>query len=221
MNTKPLRAGRREAATPIRQAQRELTHGRIRDAARSLFFERGFHITSIDEIASAAGIQRSTVYLHFKDKAAILDEIAEDFMPHSIALMERLPGPVPSHSQIAAWLDSAAKLVDRDKVPLSIIREVWVSSSPAATNLDPLKERLIAALAKKLPAFRCAKEGDDLEAYAAASLLLMQMDIACNRVVQGGATAYNKMLLDVVASNLGAFIRRYNKTTSKNRPKIG
>jgi AcrR family transcriptional regulator len=151
------------------------------------------------------------VYLHFRDKTAILDEIAEDFMPHSIALMERLPGPAPSHSEIVAWLDETVVLVGRDKVPLSIFREVWVSSSPDASNLDPFKERMLATLGKNIPAFRCAKQNTDLEAYAAASLLLMQMDIACSRVVQGGSTPYNRMLLEVVASNLGAFIQRYNK----------
>lgn len=219
MKTKPLRAGQRKGTIPIRQAQRELTHGRIRDAACSLFFERGFHITAIDEIAAAAGVRRSTVYLHFKDKTAILDEIAEDFMPQSIALMEQLPGPIPSRSQIAAWLDSAVQLVDKDKVPLSIIREVWISAAPAAMTLDPFKDRLIAALAKNIPAFRCARESINLEAYVAANLLLMQMDIACNRVVQGGATAFNKMMLDVVASNLDTFIRRYNDAARTKRRK--
>ncbi len=216
---KPLRTKSRSNTIPIRDAQKALTHARIRDAARGLFFERGFHVTTIDEIAGEAGVQRSTVYLHFKDKPAMLAEIAEEFMPHSIALMEQLPGPVPSHAQIMTWLDGAARLVDRDKVPLSIIREVWVSSSPAATNLDPFKDRMIAALSKNIPAFRHAREDDNLEAYAGASLLLMQMDIACNRVVKGGATTSNKMLLDVVASNLGAFIGLYSKTSRTGQRK--
>lgn len=209
LTAKTLRALTQNTVIPIRDAQKALTHARILDASRRLFFERGFHITTIDEIACAAGVQRSTVYLHFKDKTAILIEIADEFLPQGVALMEELPGPVPTQGQLVAWLDDAVKLVDKDKVPISIIREVWVSSSPELAHLDPFKKRMLAGLAKNVPAFGHARENDNLEAYAAASLLLMQMDIACNSVVQGGPTPYNKMLLELVASNFAAFIKRY------------
>lgn len=215
MSSKPNRAPTVAAVIPIRDAQKALTHNRILDAARTLFFERGFYITAMDEIAAAAGVQRSTVYLHFKDKSAILDEIADEFVPHGVALMEQLPGPLPSHAEILTWMDKAVQLVARDKVPLSIMREVWVSSAPELANLNPRKKLLLAALAKNVPAFRHAREEHNLECFAAASLLLMQIDIACNSVVQGGRTPYNTMLLEVVAAHLRAFIQRYNGSVSR------
>ncbi|HEX2590327.1 MAG TPA: helix-turn-helix domain-containing protein [Rhizomicrobium sp.] len=208
--TKPLRAPSQTPVIPIRDAQKALTHGRILNAARRLFFERGFHITTIDEIACASGVQRSTVYLHFRDKSAMLDEIADEYLPHGVALMEKLPGPCPTHGEILNWLEEAVKLVDTDRVPLSIIREVWVSSSPELANLNPFKKKMLAGLAKNVPAFGAAREEDNLEAFAAASLLLMQTDIACNSIVHGGRTPYNLMLLDRVAANMEAFIKRYN-----------
>lgn len=217
MTSKPQRPQPTATVIPIRDAQKALTHNRILDAARKLFFERGFYITAMDEIACAAGVQRSTVYLHFRDKSAMLDEIADEFLPHGMALMEELPGPQPTQTQILTWLDAAVQLVARDKVPLSIMREVWVSSAAELANLNPRKKLLLAALAKNIPAFRHAQENDNLECFAAASLLLMHIDIACNGVVQGGRTPYNTMLLNVVASNLRAFIQHYGKSEPRHR----
>src|SRR5271156_4925227 len=90
--------------TPLRQAQRELTRSRIRDAARDLFHEHHYDATTVDQIASAAGLTRSTLYLHYRDKAEILADITADYAPRAVAQMERLPGPAPSRAEIDAWL---------------------------------------------------------------------------------------------------------------------
>ena len=50
----------------------------ILDAARSLFFERGFHAVGINEIAEKAGVVGSAVYRYFSSKDEILERIFEE-----------------------------------------------------------------------------------------------------------------------------------------------
>ena len=55
----------------IRKEKREL----ILDTALELFAEKGFHTTSIEQIAKKAGISKGLTYNYFESKNAILDAI--------------------------------------------------------------------------------------------------------------------------------------------------
>jgi len=51
------------------------TKERLIEAALELFSQKGFDATSVDEIARAVGIKGPSIYDHFKNKEAILQEI--------------------------------------------------------------------------------------------------------------------------------------------------
>jgi AcrR family transcriptional regulator len=46
----------------------------ILDAARAVFAKKGFHETTVDEIAEAAGVAKGTVYLYYRSKQDIYFE---------------------------------------------------------------------------------------------------------------------------------------------------
>jgi AcrR family transcriptional regulator len=50
----------------------ERTQQAIVEAAARLWLERGLHAAGLEEIATAAGVTRRTIYLHFGGKAALL-----------------------------------------------------------------------------------------------------------------------------------------------------
>jgi TetR/AcrR family transcriptional regulator, cholesterol catabolism regulator len=52
----------------------------ILDASVRLFHERGYDRTSVREIAEAVGIQKASLYYHFRSKEAILEAVHERFM---------------------------------------------------------------------------------------------------------------------------------------------
>ena len=56
----------------------EETRRAILEAARKRFLHYGFKKTTIDEIASDAGIGKGTVYLHFETKEALLLTLARE-----------------------------------------------------------------------------------------------------------------------------------------------
>ncbi|MEO1488476.1 MAG: helix-turn-helix domain-containing protein, partial [Pseudomonadota bacterium] len=55
---------KRKPGRPSDQAKRDA----IVEAASDLFFEHGFAATSIEQIASLAGVSKVTIYNHFGDK---------------------------------------------------------------------------------------------------------------------------------------------------------
>lgn len=48
------------------------------DVALELFAERGFHATSMDDVAEAAGVTKPVLYQHFENKRALYVELLED-----------------------------------------------------------------------------------------------------------------------------------------------
>jgi AcrR family transcriptional regulator len=56
----------------------ERTRQAIVEAAARLWQEKGLHAGGLEEIASAAGVTRRTIYLHFGGKAALLFAVADE-----------------------------------------------------------------------------------------------------------------------------------------------
>jgi TetR/AcrR family acrAB operon transcriptional repressor len=78
------------------------THEGILDAAELLFVEQGVSRTTLQHIATAAGVTRGAIYWHFADKAALFN-----------AMMERAKLPLESvmeQFEKAGGADSAAEL---------------------------------------------------------------------------------------------------------------
>jgi len=50
----------------------------ILEAAQSVFAESGFHTSTMDAVADAAGVAKGTIYLYFKSKNELLTELMDD-----------------------------------------------------------------------------------------------------------------------------------------------
>jgi AcrR family transcriptional regulator len=71
------------------------------DVARELFASGGFHATSMDDVAEAAGVTKPVLYQHFPSKRALYKELLEDVGDR---LLERL-------ADAAASADGGRELV--------------------------------------------------------------------------------------------------------------
>jgi AcrR family transcriptional regulator len=65
-------APRRAYDSPLRRAQAATTRRAVIDAATRLFIERGFVATSVEDIATAAGVSRATVFTSVGGKGTVL-----------------------------------------------------------------------------------------------------------------------------------------------------
>ena len=103
----------------VSRAQR-LRHERstqIQGVARTLFAQRGYHETSIQDILDGAGIARGTFYLHFDSKRAIFDLLIDDFLVRIQSVLTPVdvrPGAPPPLLQLSENLErTIAVLHDR------------------------------------------------------------------------------------------------------------
>jgi AcrR family transcriptional regulator len=69
-----------ERAVPYSTEHKQKTHSEIIEAARTLFNQKGFHETSIDEIMSKVGLTRGGFYNHFKNKEELYAEAVASFL---------------------------------------------------------------------------------------------------------------------------------------------
>lgn len=79
---------KRRYHSPRRQTQAQQTRRTILDSARTLFTTRGYAQTTIETIASNAGVSPQTVYTTYKNKRGLLealhDQMAADATPPSL-----------------------------------------------------------------------------------------------------------------------------------------
>jgi AcrR family transcriptional regulator len=192
--------------TPLRQAQRDLTRSRIKSAARTLFYESHYDSTTMDEIALAAGLRRSTVYLHYEDKAEILAEVIADYTPKARSILALLPGPGPSLQQLNLWVRKVVSFVARELIPLSIILELRRTNQDTDA-LEKLTRELLAALGEHNPPFRAASRQDASPMLRARGLMLLrELMYACEIHLSDTSDARGKALLRVIAEDLFVFL---------------
>jgi AcrR family transcriptional regulator len=64
-----------QPARSPRQAQADDTRARLFAAAAKLFATRGYHETTVDQIAREAGVAKGTFFVHFATKDAVISEL--------------------------------------------------------------------------------------------------------------------------------------------------
>ena len=108
-----------------RAARTRATRRRIVDAAAELFVERGYGVTTLEQIAVRAGVAVQTVYFHFGNKRTVLKEavdVAAVGDDEPVALLER------------PWLEELRAEPDPRRVV-----ELWAATSTAIyTRVGPI-----------------------------------------------------------------------------------
>lgn len=66
----------------------------VLESARDLFLAKGFDATTVDEIASGAGVSKATVYSNFTDKSAVLVALLDRVAAESAAILAAVTTPL-------------------------------------------------------------------------------------------------------------------------------
>src|SRR3989449_9263512 len=94
----------------------------LRRAAARLFAEKGYHGTSVGDLAEALGVQKGSLYSHIDSKADLLWEVARegagafhaglDALPEEGPVVERIRAALRAHLRVVAeQLDVATVFV--------------------------------------------------------------------------------------------------------------
>jgi TetR/AcrR family transcriptional regulator of autoinduction and epiphytic fitness len=136
------------------KAQRGASRDAIVDAAERLFLERGFGSVSMDELASAAGVARRTLYNQFASKEEIFREM---LLRVSGQLESAFPPGIETQGDVEHVLRLIAQVIvdlHKNREYLGFLRMVvadarqfpWIAKEFSAV-MDPQTERLTRYLA--------------------------------------------------------------------------
>jgi AcrR family transcriptional regulator len=95
---KPASGARAEKSAARRMA--------ILDAALDEFSARGFAATRIDDVARRAGVAKGTIYLYFRDKDALFQDLVRTMLVPLVSALEAArPGDAPVRALIESFVD--------------------------------------------------------------------------------------------------------------------
>jgi AcrR family transcriptional regulator len=156
---------RTEPRAPRKRLTAEQRRDSILDAALEVFARRGFHGSSIDEIAQAAGVSKALIYEHFPSKrdlhVSLLERhVQEIFEALAVAAATSDPGEVRLRAGVDAFLEfverrrDAFRMLFRDAVEPDVAEIVasvqrqaaaavagMIASEPRTTPESPERDR--------------------------------------------------------------------------------
>ncbi len=113
--------------------------GEILDAAKRLFIEEGFAIATMRRIAAEVGVSPTALYLHFADKEAILQAIADDYFSELLVVLHKSQGgELPSLARLRAGLRAYVHfgLSRYDEYRLTFESRIARAEPPACPEAD-------------------------------------------------------------------------------------
>ena len=120
------------------------TRDSILDAAEKLFVEQGVSRTTLQHIASAAGVTRGAIYWHFDDKGALFN-----------AMMERATLPLEAELQVLDESESSDPLADLRDYMLAVLRRTV--EDPGARRVFEIAT-LKVEFVDEMDAVRCRRQ---------------------------------------------------------------
>jgi AcrR family transcriptional regulator len=191
-----------------RDEQRALSRAMICASAKQLLQAKGFDAVSVEEIAKAARVTRSTFYLHFRSKEEVLREIVLDMLQDVLGVYEDLVArPVLDYPTIRAWLETFHRNTRAQSKDTLLLRDV-ARLNPDERQALILGQRMrtIAILGRRFEGMRLTGDSGAAEARkrALAHLLVIQMEgvIAYFSATEGAPDADQG--LDILAEQLAA-----------------
>jgi TetR/AcrR family transcriptional regulator, regulator of mycofactocin system len=93
-------------AEGLRERKKQRTREQIIEAAMGLFAERGYHATTIADIATAADVAPRTFFSYFPSKEAVVfHNVERDLDGLATTLHDRLPGET-AFDALRRWIDA-------------------------------------------------------------------------------------------------------------------
>lgn len=165
------------AETERQVQQRQNTRRRLAQAAQALFASRGFDATTVDEIATEAGVSRRTFFYHFASKEDVILSWHDEFEQALIGAIRAAPRELPLLDLTATAVIAALGQFD---VHEALRIEQLKRDTPALRARDQGKyERLEQAIGAAL-AERAGLEPDELPVKVDAMLMTGILRVGSN-----------------------------------------
>jgi TetR/AcrR family transcriptional repressor of mexJK operon len=199
----------------------------ILSAASSVFLKQGFDGTSMDEVATVAGVSKPTVYKHFKDKSGLFAAIVAATTNEVEGLVRNLASTLPESTRLEADLDEVGTrfLSALTEPNLLRLRRLVIANAErfpevSRTWYDQGFARALATLAKcfqRLAERGVLRPGDPL--LAANHFVGLLLWIPLNRAMFRGdeLTMSSADIREQASAATQAFLRGYCNASPRRR----
>ena len=174
------------------QVKRETVRNAILDSAHDLFSERGYHATTLTDIAELAGTGVSSLYSYFPSKIHLFYAVFEPWYRDGLARLERRAAAIAEPREklrcilLGIWRDMPSENLGLANSHM----EALASADPRQSKPTPLlrrtEEQVLRMLKSALPASRPSRlgarrvhrapQGDGVNYDLLPNLLLMAYD---------------------------------------------
>jgi AcrR family transcriptional regulator len=154
-----------EAVEGRRERKRRQTRERIEQAAMTLFMERGFEATTIEEITEAADVSKRSFFDYFPSKEEVVFAWQDSFADRLMAAIAARPA---GESSVKAVEEALIVTVTASADERALALSELIHCTPTLKARDQLK---YAKLEQKLTEALIARSGGDPHARARLRLL--------------------------------------------------
>ena len=165
--------------TRLQHDQRATNRQNLLAAAQKIFLKKTYSATTVDDIAQLAKVSRITFYRHFKTKSAVVKALTGSVIEQARQLYSTLADhDDPSQAVIEGWIEQCIAFFRSHRSTMAFLGEALIADPDIRTMMTDEREKLLVALAERMPAFAVAftDTPQGHQAKLRAVLLFIQFD---------------------------------------------
>jgi len=184
------------------------TRAVILDAARAVLSERGYSATSVDEIATRAGVSRPTFYAYFPDKMAVVSALSDNLEKEVLRGYRKLAamGPAPDYVGVKSWVSRRVAETRKQTSYIRIFSQVTAAEPSFYGVARGHRVGVFAMLGETIPAFRAAARDPKGEMAVRAHMLFDQLELVCSMIALDGYVD-PKIAIELMAEQIQRFMQ--------------
>jgi len=194
----------------------------ILDTARQMFLDRGYDATSLDDVAAASGVSKTTVYNNFEDKEGLFGAVVLSVTERAEKIIAELGATLSGDEPVAGRLTAVARTLAYGVLSPAVVqlRRLAISEAlrfPAIVTAywDRAPARTLALLTEAFTQMAARGELDTDDPAAAAALFAYAVlgPYQDQALLQPSRPLTRADLDDHVSKMVTAFLRAYAPTT--------
>jgi AcrR family transcriptional regulator len=162
----------------IMKDYRDEVRKKIVEAAYTFFLRKGYHATTMGEIAASLGVTKPALYQYFPGKEDLYSAVADHGREHLAGILER------SYRE-GNLFDGSAALFDSLVLYLPRFSAMNAELMLLATNNDRIREHLSRDRAEDLRVIERFIRGQQKKGLVSATLDTRLLAVACDALING------------------------------------
>src|SRR2546426_378077 len=117
-------------------------------AAREVFSRKGYHGTSMDDVADVAGITKPVLYQHFASKRDLYLELLDDMRERLVHELDHVPPTEQPDELLAEGVHAFFRFVDNHEAAFRLMYDASAADPEVAKRVQAAREEIVERTAR-------------------------------------------------------------------------